>query len=105
MAIVNTVTPREGFIVQMGGDYNLPFDEVEVNGTFASGTILENATTEAGADSDTILGILAEDVDGQGYARVMVRGNPTSVNAQALPNYDAAMKPMLEKIGIIVVND
>lgn len=108
MATIQTgVKGKEGFLVQMNGDYNLPFDEVEVTGTFSSGTILENATTAVSATSTEVLGIVAEDVDGTASVRVMVRGNPTTVNAQELV-YGAAVEAdvdaLLEAKGIVVVN-
>ena len=107
MAIVDTVKQVEGFIVQIGGDYNLPFDEVEVTGTFESGTILADASTAVGSATTEVLGIVAQDVDGTESARVMVRGNPTTVNAQALNYGDAdvaAVNAALEEVGIVVVN-
>lgn len=105
MVLETISVAKEDFIVQMGGDYNLPFDEVEVGVEAASGTILEDADTVATSASVAVLGIVAEATDGTGFARVMVRGNPTTVNAQALGNYDAALKPLLEGVGIVVVNE
>ena len=103
MAKLLTQSCKEDFIVQMGGDYNLPFDEVKVQAK--AGTILESNTTVATEVSASVLGILAEDTDGEGFARVMVRGNPTSVDAQALVGYEAAHKALLEAKGVVVVND
>lgn len=105
MAKLLTQSCKENFIVQMGGDYNLPFDEVEVKVQAKAGTILESNTTVATEASVSVLGILAEDTDGEGFARVMVRGNPTSVDAQALVGYEAAHKALLEAKGVVVVND
>lgn len=105
MAVITNVTPQEDFIVQMGGDYNLPFDEVEVLIDAKSGEILEDAGTLATGASEDLLGIVAKDTDADGFARVMVRGNPTTVNAQALVGYEASMKPLLEAKGIVVVNE
>lgn len=107
MAKVDTVKQKEGFIVQMGGDYNLPFDEVEVTGTFEAGTVLENPSKAVNSTSAEVLGILAEPTEGTQSARVMVRGNPTTVNAQELV-YGAAnqntINDMLEAVGIVVTN-
>lgn len=99
MAILQTISPKEDFLVQMNGDYNVPFDEVEV--------------TVAGASGDVIavggkLGILAEAKEvGAKRVRVLVRGNPTTVNAQAL-NFGALVVAdtvtALAEQGIIVVN-
>lgn len=107
MAIIATVGKKEGFLVQMNGDYNLPFDELEVTGTFESGTILENATTAASSTSSEVLGIVAEAVDGTEAVRVMVRGNPSTVNQQEIVYGDAdveAVNALLEAKGIVVVN-
>lgn len=107
MANIQTVTHKEDFLVQLNGDYNVPFDEIEVTGTFGAGTVLADASTAVGGTTTTVLGILAEDSDGTDYVRVMVRGNPSTVNAQELvigaataaDIYDA-----LEEKGIVVVN-
>ena len=107
MAIVDTVKQKEGFIVQIGGNYNLPFDEVEVTGTFEAGTILENPSKAVNSNSAEVFGIVAEDTEGTKSVRVMVRGNPTTVNAQEL-TYGAAdqtaINEMLEAVGIVVTN-
>ena len=44
MAILNTVTPKEDFLVQMNGDYNVPFDEMEVTVAGVAGEIIAVAT-------------------------------------------------------------
>ena len=99
MAVLQTIAAKEDFIVQLNGDYNLPFDELEI--------------TQAGKSGDVIavgegVGILAEDKEaGAKRVRVMVRGNPTTVNAQAL-NFGegdvAGGTTILASKGIIVVN-
>lgn len=99
MAVLATISTQEDFIVQMNGDYNVAFDELSV--------------TEAGKSGDVIavgskFGILAKDKEaGASFVRVMVRGNPTTVNAQAL-DFKAleveATIAALEAQGIIVVN-
>jgi len=108
MANIQTVSGNEGFVVQINGDYNIPFDEIKVTGTFKSGTVLENASTAVGATSAAVLGVLAEDVDGTDVpARVMVRGNPTTVNAQELELADAVAEDiyaLLSEKDIVVVN-
>lgn len=105
MAIISTSGNKEDFIVQVNGDYNVPFDEVEITGTFKSGTILASATAAATDESTDVLGILAEDNTGTNSVRVMVRGNPTTVNAQALVNLEDGLVALLAAKGIIVVNE
>ena len=108
MANIKTVNAQEDFLVQQNGDYNVPFDEVSVTvaDAVAAGTILETAGAVADGDSASVFGILAQDKPaGTAYARVMTRGNPTTVNAQALPNYLPAMKALLADLDIVVVND
>ena len=99
MAVLATISTQEDFIVQMNGDYNVAFDELSV--------------TEAGKSGDVIavgsaFGILAKDkVAGAAFVRVMVRGNPTTVNAQALDfkalDVDATITALASQ-NIIVVN-
>lgn len=99
MAILNTVTPKEDFLVQMNGDYNVPFDEMEVTVAGVAGEII---TVGDG------FGILADaKEEGAQRVRVLVRGNPTTVNAQALTygsNPVEATNTALAEQGIIVVN-
>lgn len=112
MAITQAnVGNKEGFLVQMNGDYNIPFDEltITVAGALPSGTVLESTSAVADAESSEVLGILAHDkpAGASTVCRVMVRGNPTTVNRQAL-SYGAsdedAMDALLAAKGIIVVN-
>lgn len=108
MTTLVEVKPQEDFIVQMNGDYNVPFQSVSVTvaAAVSAGTILEDAATVADDQSAAVLGILAQDKPaGTHYCRVMVRGNPTTVNAQAMGNYDAAHKALLAAKDIIVVNE
>lgn len=99
MAILNTVTPKEDFLVQMNGDYNVPFDEMEVTVAGVAGEVI---TVGDG------FGILADaKEEGAQRVRVLVRGNPTTVNAQALTygdNVVATTDVALAEQGIIVVN-
>lgn len=97
------IVPREGFIVNIGGVYHLPFDQVQrtFSEALPSGTIVTDADGAA-------RGILAEDVDTDTQvARIMVRGNPTTVNAKAL-NYNGLDADIanaeLAEINIVVVN-
>lgn len=100
MAILATITAQEDFIVQMNGDYNVPFDEVTVSVSGVAGQVIS-----VGAG----YGILAKDKPAATaeVVRVMVRGNPTTVNAQALvwgELEQATVEPVLAEQGIIVVN-
>lgn len=100
MAILATITAQEDFIVQMNGDYNVPFDEVTVSVAGVAGQVIA-----VGAG----YGILAKDKPAATaeVVRVMVRGNPTTVNAQALTwgeLVQATVEPVLAEQGIIVVN-
>ena len=99
MAIIQTIGNKEDFLVQMNGDYNVPFDELEVTVAGVSGEII---TVGDG------FGILAADKEaGAERVRVLVRGNPTTVNAKALTygaNDVATTNAALASQGIIVVN-
>jgi hypothetical protein len=107
MTVVATVNQQEAFLVQLNGDYNVPFDEVTVTvaGALPAGTVL--ATLAAAAiDADTaVVGILAQDkAAGSQRCRVMVRGNPSTVNAQAISVKSATIIAALKDLDIIVVN-
>lgn len=96
MAVIATVGNKEDFIVQMNGDYNVPFDEMELADDAVAGEVIA-----VGAG----FGIVAADGKAGEMARVMVRGNPTTVNAQALVGYVAAThEEALAEAGIVVVN-
>ena len=99
MAVLTTISPQEDFIVQMNGDYNTAFD------------VLNSAV--AGKSGDVIAigssyGILTKEKGAiASLVRVMVRGNPTTVNARALDfkalNVATATTALASQ-GIIVVN-
>ena len=99
MAILETVATKEDFLVQVNGDYNVPYDQVSVTAAGASGDVIAVGSK---------LGILAE-AKGAGakVVRVLVRGNPTTVNAKAL-NFGtlvvADTVALLAAQGILVVN-
>lgn len=100
MAILATIGTKEDFIVQMNGDYNVPFDEVNVTVAGNSGDVIAIGNK---------FGILAETKDATAkIVRVMVRGNPTTVNAKAI-NFKAldvaTTTVALANQGIIVVNN
>lgn len=98
MAVLATIKPKEDFIVQINGDYNVPFDEIVATAAGASGDVIAVGTK---------FGILAEDAVIGKSVRVMVRGNPTTVDMQAL-NFGALVvadtEAALAEQGIIVVN-
>ena len=101
MTMIKEVGVKEDFLVQMNGDYNVAFDQVEVKVAGKSGDVI---TVSAG-----VYGILADDKPEATAkkVRVLVRGNPTTVNAKAL-NFGSLAVPAtplaLEKQGIILVN-
>ena len=99
MAVLATISTQEDFIVQMNGDYNTAFDEVSVTVAGKSGDVIAVGSA---------FGILAKDKEaGASFVRVMVRGNPTTVNAQALDfkslNKETTIKALASQ-NIIVVN-
>lgn len=109
MPVITTVAAQEDFLVQVNGDYNVPFDEVSLTVAAVSGQVIAN-----GEDSFAIVGtavpLAAKNAEGQWpigtKVRLLTRGNPTSVNAQALTGYvGATHKAALAAVGIIVVND
>lgn len=107
MSVLKTVNPQEDFLMQINGDYNVPFDQilVTVAGALPAGTVLKDAATAA-VDADTaVLGILAQDkAAGSVWMRVMVRGNPSTVNAQALSVKSATIITALAAKDILVEN-
>ena len=99
MAVLATVNSKESFIVQMNGDYNVAFDELNVTVAGNSGDVIAVGSG---------FGILAETKDATPkIVRVLVRGNPTTVNAKAI-NFKAlnvaTTTTALASQGIIVVN-
>ena len=100
MAVLATVNSKESFIVQMNGDYNVAFDELLVTVAGNSGDVIAVGSR---------FGILAETKDATAkIVRVLVRGNPTTVNAKAI-NFKAlnvaTTTTALASQGIIVVNN
>lgn len=97
MAVIATSLPKEDFIVQINGEYGMPFDEMALPAAAVSGQVVAVGTG---------FGIAAEAGALGAIKRVMVRGNPTSVNAQALTGYVAVThKAALAEVGIVVVNE
>lgn len=103
MTMIQEIGTKEDFLVQMNGDYNTVFDQVSVAVAGKSGDVI---AVSVGANP---FGILADDKPDAAAktVRVMVRGNPTTVNSKAL-NFGSLAVPAttlaLEKQGIIVVN-
>ncbi len=108
MTKIQTVNPQGDHWIVHTDDYDIQFAAVEVTVTGETGAILENASTKVTGTSTEVLGILAEDTDGTGFVRVMVRGNPSQVNGKSL-DYNTSTKAdidaLLEEKGIVVVND
>lgn len=107
MPVITTIGAQEDFIVQMNGDYNVPFDEMALAVAAVSGQVV------AVGDGFGIVGtaVFPSAVNGSGQwaigtrVRVMTRGNPTTVNAQALVGYVAATHDAaFADAGIVVVN-
>lgn len=97
--MIKTIGTKEDFLMQMNGDYNVPFDELEVTVAGVSGEVI------AVGDGFGILAATKE--AGAKRVRVLVRGNPTTVNAKALTygsNTVATTNAALASQGIIVVN-
>lgn len=96
MPVITTVPAKEDFIVEMNGDYNVPFDVVKLTAAIAAGQV---GTVGSG------FGIAAEAGKAGDSIRVMTRGNPTTVNAQALVGYvEALHDAAFARVGIVVVN-
>lgn len=87
MSVISTVKAPEQFIVEVNGDYNILFEEVQVSvaGALPSGTVLADAATAAVGGESEVLGILADDKPaGTAWVRVMTKGNPSKVRAESL---------------------
>src|SRR5690606_21920646 len=110
MSTLKTVTPPEQFLVQVNGVYNIIFDEltITVSGALPAGTILESTSEVVDSESAVVLGILVEaKAAGSQKCRVMVRGNPSTVNRRALAygtGVVATINALLAAKGILVVN-
>lgn len=106
MAITSTVEPKGSHFIVHCDDYDVQFDAVAVSVAAKCGDILESPSLKVSGTSAAVLGILAEDTDGTGFSRVMVRGNPSTVNGKVL-NYEDAVKAdidaLLEAKDIVVV--
>jgi len=107
MPIIATVGAQEDFLVQVNGDYNVPFDQMSLAVAAVSGQVV------AVGDGFGIVGtaVFPSSVNAEGQypigtrVRMLTRGNPTTVNAQALVGYVAATHDAaFADAGIVVVN-
>lgn len=107
MTKINTINPKGDIFLVHTDDYDVQFDAVDVTVAGVAGDVLENASTKVSATSTEVLGILAETTDGtQGNVRVMVRGNPSTVDAEKINTFDSTdALAMLEAKGIVAVNE
>ena len=107
MSVVATVNQQEAFLINVNGDYNVPFDEVTctVAAALPAGTVLKDLATAAVNADTAVVGILAQDKPaGSQRVRLLTRGNPTTVNAKALSVKSATIITALAAKSIIVVN-
>lgn len=107
MSVVATVKQQEAFLINVNGDYNVPFDEVTctVAGALPAGTVLKDLATVAAGTDTAVVGILAQDKPaGTARVRLLTRGNPTTVNAKALSVSSATIVDALAAKSIVVVN-
>ena len=107
MSVVATVKQQEAFLINVNGDYNVPFDEVTctVAAALPAGTVLKDLATAAVTADTAVVGILAQDKPaGSQRVRLLTRGNPTTVNAKALSVKSATIITALAAKSIIVVN-
>ena len=107
MSVVATVNQQEAFLINVNGDYNVPFDEVTctVAGALPAGTVLKTLAAAAVEADTAVVGILAQDKPaGAARVRLLTRGNPTTVNAKALSVSSATIVAALAAKSIVVVN-
>ena len=107
MPVISTIGNQEDFIVQMNGDYNVPFDEMALPVAAVSGQVIA-VGTGFGIVGTAVAGAVPA-TNGEyavgDFVRVMIRGNPATVYAQALVGYVAATHDAaFAEVGIVVVN-
>lgn len=95
MAKIETVRAKEDFIVQMNGDYNIPFAEIKLTAAVVSGQV---------ATEGTVTFIAAEAGAIGAWVRGVVRGNPTTINKRALTGLTAPLQTALEAKGLVFVD-
>lgn len=96
MAKTVTVKAKEDFIVQLNGDYNVIFGEFEAPKDLVAGEV---------ASVDGVWFIAAAPAKEGEWVRGVCRGNPTTINTQALTGLSASgAKAALEAKGLVFVN-
>ena len=88
------VKAKEDFIVQVNGEYNIVFDELAAEADCVAGEVVTVG------DGFGIASTYAKEGE---IVRIMVRGNPSTVNAQALTALGANTAALAAQ-GILVVN-
>lgn len=96
MAKTVTVKAKEDFIVQLNGDYNVIFGEFVAPKALVSGEV---------SSVSGVWFIAAAPAASGAYVRGVCRGNPTTINTQALTGLEAeGAKAALEAKGLVFVN-
>ena len=96
MAKTVTVKAKEDFIVQLNGDYNVIFGEFVAPKALVSGEV---------ASVGGVWFIAAAPAASGAYVRGVCRGNPTTINTQALTGLSAeGARAALEAKGLVFVN-
>ena len=96
MAKTVTVKAKEDFIVQLNGDYNVIFGEFVAPKALVSGEV---------SSVGGVWFIAAAPAAKDAYVRGVCRGNPTTINTQALTGLSAeGAKAALEAKGLVFVN-
>lgn len=84
MAILETVTNPEQWLIEVNGSYDICFVEHTLVAASVDGQVLTNAV-------EGIDGILSGDGEIGDIVRVMVRGNPSKVKASLLTGTTAGL--------------
>lgn len=74
MALIQTVKPAEQWLVEVNGSYDICFAEVELAADAVDGEVI----------AAPVAGIVSKGGVAGDYVRVMVRGNPSKVDASQL---------------------
>lgn len=89
MAIVQTVKPAEQWLLEVNGGYDILFAEVELAADAVDGEVI----------AAPVAGIVSKGGVSGEYVRVMVRGNPTKVDASQLTG-DASTLAALDILAV-----
>lgn len=96
MAKIETVKAKEDFIVQLNGDYNVIFAEIQAPKALVSGEV---------AQASGVWFIAADAAASGAWVRGVVRGNPTTINKRALTGLAASgAQAALEAQGLVFVD-